>query len=226
VSALPKPQPDTPDETVPGAEAGSGPAPEAAEAPEATRAGSPPADAPSADAPPADEESATTVEGVAATVGTVTPEPARPVAARRSRWEKYRPRPAVTLLTFVLGIAIGAGVFVSRIPPPVAAPSLPASPYQSLPGTVTAPLQVIVMMEGLTTTADQLPNVVPDPALGQLKGVVDEFAVISNVEHQGSVIVGTQAVSALIIRGIDHQGRTVASTLTAYTVDGKIVEFR
>ncbi|HEY7524193.1 MAG TPA: hypothetical protein VH720_11145, partial [Candidatus Limnocylindrales bacterium] len=150
----------------------------------------------------------------------------RESARRRSRFERYRPRPAITLLTFVAGIGIGAAVFVARIEAPLPPQSLPSSPYQSLSGVAAPPFQVAVLMEGLTSTAENMPHVVPDPALGQLERVLEQYAQIISVEHQGTVVVGNQAVSALVLRGFDLQGRTVATTLTARLVDDQIVEFR
>jgi hypothetical protein len=133
----------------------------------------------------------------------------------------------VTLFAFGIGIALGAALFVSRIePPPVQAQQLPASPYQSLPGVQPAPFQVAVLMEGLTADAALIPNVVPDHALNQLRRVMDEYRAISSVEHQGTIAVGNQAISALVIRGFDLQGRLVVTPLTARLVDDQIVEFR
>jgi len=148
-------------------------------------------------------------------------------AVRRSRWERYRPRPAVTLVAFGAGIVLGATLFVTRMQPaPVEPQALPASPYLSLPGVGSAPFQVAVLMEGLTSDAALIPNVVPDPALNQLRRVMDGYRAITSVEHQGTIVVDNQAISALVIRGFDIQGRLVATTLTARLVDAKIVEFR
>jgi hypothetical protein len=147
-------------------------------------------------------------------------------AARKSRWDKYRPRPAITLLTFAAGIAIGAGIFMSRIQPPPAPQTLPPSPYQSLNGIPVTPLPIAGLIDGLMASASRLPRFIPEPALGQLERVTGEYADIVSVEHQGTIVVDNQAISALVIRGFDLQGRAVSTPLTAYLVDGQIVEFR
>jgi hypothetical protein len=147
-------------------------------------------------------------------------------SVRRGRTDRWRPRPGITLLTFVLGIAVGAAVFVGRLEPPPAPESLPDSPYQSLGATNAAPFPVAVLMQGLTSSADQVPRIVPDPALGQLRRVLGEFAVVTSVEHQATIAVGNEGISAIIIRGIDRQGRTALATLTAHLRDNQIVEFR
>jgi len=210
--ALPEPQPDADVKAVPEASSGgdAGTDQAAAETVEAAVTSEEAIEAPS--------------EGSAVPVGqTVAPtQPAR----RSSRWDRYRPRPAVTMLAFAAGIAIGAGIFVSRIEPAPAPRTLPPSPYGSLVGIPVAPFPVAVLMEGLTTSPERLPTVLPDRALSQLKRVVDSYAVVSSIEHQGTIVVGNQAVSALVIRGIDSDGRTAATVMTARLVDTQIVEFR
>jgi hypothetical protein len=151
---------------------------------------------------------------------------AAPQTVRRTRADRYRPRPAITLVTFAVGVALGAAVFVSRSEPPAAPQALPESPYQSLGATNAAPFPVAVLMQGLTSSADQVPRVVPDPALGQLRRVLGEFAVVTSVEHQATIAVGNEGISAIIIRGIDRQGRTALTTLTAHLRGNRIVEFR
>lgn len=144
---------------------------------------------------------------------------------RAASRKKGRPHPLVTLIVFLVGVATGAGIFVTRMQPPPIPETLPVSPYGVLNGG-PAPLGVAVLMDGLTSGASMLPSFVPDPALTQLKRVTEPFAVIASVEHQGTVVVGNKAVSALVIRGRDHQGRETAVTLTCLLVDNRIQEFR
>jgi hypothetical protein len=162
----------------------------------------------------------------AATAAHVPVAPPLGAGLRRSRLSRYRPHPGVTLAVFALGVAIGAAVFAARLEPPAQLQPLPTSPFPGVAVDTRTPLVIAAVGEGLDGSAEQLPLIMEAAALDQLRGVSGDLLRVIGVSHLGTVTVGNQSVSAIVILGVTAEGRVTRVPLIAKIVDNRILEFQ
>jgi hypothetical protein len=146
--------------------------------------------------------------------------PAAPMATRRGR---ITLRTSVTILLFVVGVALG-GVVVKVMTTSAPPPAVTADSFPSLPKSMTEPVPAgLVAQELVRNDVHGLAQVIDSATLASIQAQLQPLVTFESVTFTGATVLDHDTLASYTVRGRDTDGNLLVVGLVIRLRDGQVV---